>query len=35
MENDRLNVSVEGLVLYFSHETEKYIQASKSPSCVD
>lgn len=35
MENDASNVTVEGLVPYFSHETEKYIKASKSPICVD
>lgn len=35
VENDRSNVTVEGLVPYFSHETEKYIKASKSPVCVD
>lgn len=26
---------MDGLVPYFSHETEKYIKASKSPVCVD
>jgi alkaline phosphatase D len=35
MENDASNVTVEGLVPYFSHETEKYIKASNSPICVD
>lgn len=35
MENDASNVTVEGLVPYFSHETEKYIKASTSPICVD
>ncbi|KAH4106581.1 hypothetical protein HBI70_154550 [Parastagonospora nodorum] len=35
LENDRSNVTVEGLVPYFSHETEKYIKASKSPICLD
>jgi len=35
MENDASNVTVEGTVAYFSHETEKYIKASQSPICVD
>lgn len=35
LENDRSNVTVEGTVAYFSHETEQYIKASKSPICVD
>ncbi|KAL6710738.1 hypothetical protein ACN47E_007795 [Coniothyrium glycines] len=35
VENDASNVTVEGTVAYFSHETEKYIKASKSPVCVD
>ncbi|KAH7398714.1 PhoD-like phosphatase-domain-containing protein, partial [Phaeosphaeria sp. MPI-PUGE-AT-0046c] len=35
IENDRSNVTVEGLVPYFSHETKKYIAASKAPVCVD
>lgn len=34
MENDASNVTVEGLVPYLSHETEKYIKASKTPICV-
>jgi alkaline phosphatase D len=35
MESDRSNVTVEGTVDYFNHETEKYIKASNSPICVD
>ena len=35
MENDVSNITVEGTVPYFSHETEKYIKASSSPICVD
>ncbi|KNG50208.1 phosphodiesterase alkaline phosphatase d [Stemphylium lycopersici] len=35
MENDASNITVEGTVPYFSHETEKYIKASSSPICVD
>ncbi|KAH7090398.1 PhoD-like phosphatase-domain-containing protein [Paraphoma chrysanthemicola] len=35
IENDRSNVTVEGHVPYFSHETEKYIKASNAPICVD
>ncbi|CAO2650941.1 Nn.00g092380.m01.CDS01 [Neocucurbitaria sp. VM-36] len=35
VENDASNVTVEGTVPYFSHETEKYIKASSSPICVD
>lgn len=35
MESDTSNITVEGTVDYFSHETEKYIKISKSPICVD
>ncbi|KEY73061.1 hypothetical protein S7711_06133 [Stachybotrys chartarum IBT 7711] len=35
LESDTSNVTVEGTVAYFSHETEKYIEASTSPICVD
>ncbi len=35
LENDASNVTVEGTVPYFSHETERYIKASKSPICVE
>jgi alkaline phosphatase D len=35
LENDRSNVTVEGLVPYFSHETEKYIKSSTAPVCVE
>ncbi|KAK5096991.1 hypothetical protein LTR24_002432 [Lithohypha guttulata] len=34
-ENDRSNVTVEGTVPLFSHETEEYIHTSSSPICVD
>lgn len=34
-ENDRSNITVEGNVPYFSHETERYIRMSSSPICVD
>ncbi|KAH6618920.1 PhoD-like phosphatase-domain-containing protein [Boeremia exigua] len=35
LENDASNVTVEGTVPYFSHETEQYIKLSKAPICVD
>lgn len=35
MASDRSNVTVEGLVPYFSHETERYIEISTAPICVD
>lgn len=35
MEHDRSNVTVEGDVELYSHETERWIQASKRPICVD
>lgn len=35
MDSDRSNVTVEGTVDYFNHDTEKYIKASSSPICVD
>ncbi|TKX23601.1 putative PhoD-like phosphatase-2 [Elsinoe australis] len=35
LENDRSNVTVEGTVPLFSHETERYIRASTRPICVD
>ena len=35
MRSDKSNVTVEGNVAYYSHETEKYIKASTSPLCVD
>lgn len=28
-------MTVEGTIPYFSHETERYIKAAKSPICVD
>ncbi|KAF4555768.1 Hypothetical protein D9617_2g057310 [Elsinoe fawcettii] len=34
-ENDRSNVTVEGTVALYSHETERYIRASTRPVCVD
>ncbi|KAL1600006.1 hypothetical protein SLS59_006079 [Nothophoma quercina] len=35
LENDASNVTVEGTVPYFSHETERYNKASKAPICID
>jgi alkaline phosphatase D len=35
LKNDASNVTVEGTVPYFSHETERYIKASRAPVCVD
>ncbi|KAG8623525.1 hypothetical protein KVT40_008501 [Elsinoe batatas] len=34
-ENDASNVTVEGTVALYSHETERYIRASTRPVCVD
>jgi alkaline phosphatase D len=35
LENDPSNVTVEGNVPLYNHETEKYIEASSNPICVD
>ena len=35
MEHDRSNVTVEGDVELYSHETERWIEASTRPICVD
>jgi alkaline phosphatase D len=35
LENDASNVTVEGNVPLYNHETEKYIEASSNPICVD
>jgi alkaline phosphatase D len=35
LEHDRSNVTVSGYVALYNHETEKYIQASPNPICVD
>jgi alkaline phosphatase D len=35
MENDRSNVTVEGAVPLYSHDTETYIKASPNPICVE
>ncbi|KAI8931617.1 hypothetical protein NX059_011269 [Plenodomus lindquistii] len=34
LQSDTSNVTVEGYVPYYSHETEKYIKASSNPVCV-
>ena len=35
LEADRSNVTVSGNVPYYSHETEKYINASSNPICLE
>ena len=35
LENDASNVTVEGNVPLYNHETEKYIKASPNPICVE
>jgi alkaline phosphatase D len=35
MEHDKSNVTVEGDVELYSHETERWIEASSRPICVD
>ena len=35
MEHDESNITVEGDVELYSHETEVYIQSSKRPICID
>ncbi|KAJ5063556.1 PhoD-like phosphatase-domain-containing protein [Bipolaris maydis] len=35
LEHDRSNITVSGYVALYNHETEKYIQASPNPICVD
>ncbi|KAK1759984.1 putative Phosphodiesterase/Alkaline phosphatase D [Echria macrotheca] len=35
IESDKSNVTVEGTVALFSHETEQYIKADPNPICVD
>ena len=35
LASDRSNVTVEGYVPFYSHETEQYIKASPHPICVD
>ncbi|KAF2009699.1 hypothetical protein BU24DRAFT_380304 [Aaosphaeria arxii CBS 175.79] len=35
LENDRSNVTVEGNVPLYNHDTEQYIKASPNPICVD
>lgn len=34
-DNDRSNVTVTGAVPLYDHETEKYVQASTAPVCVE
>ena len=34
MDDDRSNITVSGTARLFSHETEQYVHASKSPVCV-
>lgn len=34
-DNDKSNVTVEGYVPLYSHETAEYVKASKAPVCVD
>lgn len=34
-DNDKSNVTVSGTAGYFNHDTDKYVEASKSPVCVD
>lgn len=35
LESDRSNITVEGSVPFYSHETERYIQTSSNPICLD
>jgi alkaline phosphatase D len=35
LENDRSNVTVSGHAAFYNHETEKYIDASPNPICVE
>jgi hypothetical protein len=35
LEADRSNVTVEGYVPFYSHETERYIKVSPNPICVE
>ncbi|KNG50813.1 alkaline phosphatase [Stemphylium lycopersici] len=35
LEHDRSNATVTGNVAFYNHETEKYIEASSNPICVD
>ena len=35
MESDQSNITVEGNVPFYSHETEQYIQISSKPICLD
>jgi len=35
LENDKSNVTVEGNVPLYNHETESYIKASTNPVCVE
>ncbi|EKG12603.1 Alkaline phosphatase D-related protein [Macrophomina phaseolina MS6] len=34
-DNDRSNVTVEGFVPLYSHETEQYVEMSEAPVCAD
>lgn len=34
-DNERSNVTVEGTVPLFGHETDQYVKVSKSPVCVE
>lgn len=34
-DSDRSNATVEGTVALYNHDTESYIQADRSPICVD
>lgn len=35
MDSDTSNITVEGNVPLYSHETERYIQVSARPICLD
>lgn len=35
LESDTSNITVEGNVPFYSHETERYIQTSSNPICLD
>lgn len=35
LDNDRSNVTIEGFIPLYSHETEQYVEMSEAPICVD
>jgi alkaline phosphatase D len=35
VESDTSNITVEGTVPFYSHETEQYIKTSSNPICLD